>query len=499
MKHAFRTKIVNQHWCYKVTSNGKSYTRGLQDMNNQNYAAWLYAIAGTRAQELNSTNRERLGDMVENGLTICMIVDQYTTDFGWLLRDPNGMWGRMETSIRLSIEQDLQRHFKFSVRQIPKAKTHRWTGVCEPEVMVAFHELQHPVVTVKNILGPGQERFKTALLKETDVEMEQRPDFTAVDIVDTPLLSLVCTQCESGKLTAICDCTSAIAYRSVTTLLSRKRSRRADCEETFAKINDFITAKRQQMNSSDWEESPSSPTASNEPSGVAGGIPASPGGGTGGIPASLGGGTGEIPAPPESAEQKKDERPQSSAGQGETSEPPLKRIKHTDFVLVDQQIHDLRSFRHNAEGVAWEQIVSAFHAHCMEVQGSSEDPGIQLINDNEFEIQFNKSSIRGSYQLWTPTGGYKMHQNSVKVLDCNFRLYGTNFVDALYTFWNSYDYPGYLLKSLSRFFSGFLRHWGCKMKGGLPCDSGGWFPWELVLAMLTNALDPQYKICHQAE
>ena len=122
MKHAFKTKTVRQHWCYKVTSNGKSYTRGLQDMANQNYAAWLYAIAGIRVQELNSTNRERLGDMVEKGLTMCLIVDQYPTDFGWLLRDPNGMWGRMETSIRLSMRKDLQRHFKFSIRKIPKAK-----------------------------------------------------------------------------------------------------------------------------------------------------------------------------------------------------------------------------------------------------------------------------------------------------------------------------------------------------------------------------------------
>ena len=368
--------------------------------------------------------------------------------------------------------------------------------------MDAFHELQRPVVTVQNILGPKQERFKRVLPREADVEM-QGPDLPTVDIMDTPLLCLECTQCDSGMLTANCDCTSAIAYRSVTTLLSRKRSRKADWEETFSKINDFITAKRQQMSSSDWEESPSSPTASNEPSGVAGGIPASPGGGTGGIPASLGGGTGEIPAPPESAEQKKDERPQSSAGQGETSEPPLKRIKHTDFVLVDQQIHDLRSFRHNAEGVAWEHIgmtpVSAFYTHCMEVQGPSEDPGIQLISDNEFEIQFNKSSISRSYQLWTPIGKYKWHENSVKVLDCNFRLFRTKFTEQFDTCWNNYAYPGYVLKSLSRFFSGFLRHWGCKMKGGLPCDSGGWFPWELVLAMLTNALDPQYKICHQAE
>ena len=124
-----------------------------------------------------------------------------------------------------------------------------------------------------------------------------------------------CTQCGSGSIMANCDRASAVAYRSVTKLFSRKRSRRTACEETFARIDEFITAKRQQMNSAEWVESPSSPTASDEPLGGAGAIPASPDG-AGAIPASSGG-AGAIPASPA-------QRPTSSAGQGEreASAPP---------------------------------------------------------------------------------------------------------------------------------------------------------------------------------
>ena len=235
----------------------------------------------------------------------------------------------METSIRLSVEKDLQKHCEFSVRKIPKAKTHRWTGHYEPEVIEAFHELQHPIVTVKDILGPGQVRFKADDSEETDIEMEPGTAYPSGDVLDSQLFCLVCTQCESGSIMANCDCTAAVAYRSMTRLFSRKRPRRSACEETFAKIGEFITAKRQQMNSPEWEESPSSPIASDEPLGGAGAIPASPDD-AGAIFASSGG-AGAILASPASADPRTDQRPQSSAGSGERERdaPPPKKNKQT--------------------------------------------------------------------------------------------------------------------------------------------------------------------------
>ena len=49
-----------------------------------------------------------------------------------------------------------------------------------------------------------------------------------------------------------------------------------------------------------------------------------------------------------------------------------------------------------------------------------------------------------------------------------------------------------------KIFSGFFRHWGCKPKGGLACDSGGWFPWDLVCDMLSGHLDEAYFQCYEA-
>jgi len=240
------------------------------------------------------------------------------------------------------------------------------------------------------------------------------------------------------------------------------------------------------MNSAEWEESPSSPTASDEPSGGAGAIPASPGG------------AGAIPASPE-------RRPTGSAGRGErtASAPPQKRIKQTEWATVENWMQNLRSFKHNAEGVAWEQLglspVSTFNANCVEVQGVVEDPGIQVVSNNEYEIQYNKYASRGSKQRWTTLGRFKSPRNTLMVLDCNFRLLRTHFVHNHYTRWNNFQYDNSLLRALSKFFSGFFRHWGCKQKGGLTCDSGGWFPWDLVCAMLTNTLDEGYSMCYNAE
>ncbi len=73
---------------------------------NQIYAAWLCTISGVHRDKINSNHRERIGDRVENALGICRIIDEYPRDLAFILGDPNGMWSRMEESIRLFIEGD---------------------------------------------------------------------------------------------------------------------------------------------------------------------------------------------------------------------------------------------------------------------------------------------------------------------------------------------------------------------------------------------------------
>ncbi len=88
------------YYGYTVYSRGYPYSRLTMDPMNQTYAAWLVTIAGDRRSELYSNNRERLGDMSEVALGICWLIDEYPDGLGHLLVDPNGMWGRIEESIR---------------------------------------------------------------------------------------------------------------------------------------------------------------------------------------------------------------------------------------------------------------------------------------------------------------------------------------------------------------------------------------------------------------
>ena len=94
------------YYGYTVYSRGFPYSRLTMDPMNQTYAAWLVTIAGDRRSELYSNNRERLGDMSEVALGICWLIDEYPHDLEHLLVDPNGMWGRIEESIRYSITLD---------------------------------------------------------------------------------------------------------------------------------------------------------------------------------------------------------------------------------------------------------------------------------------------------------------------------------------------------------------------------------------------------------
>ncbi len=65
-------------------------------MTKQVYASWVYAIAGEQRERLYSTNRGRLGDMVETALGVCKLTDEYGDVLGKYLEDPNSMSNRIE-------------------------------------------------------------------------------------------------------------------------------------------------------------------------------------------------------------------------------------------------------------------------------------------------------------------------------------------------------------------------------------------------------------------
>jgi hypothetical protein len=115
-----------QYYGYTAWLRGHAYSRLTMDPCNQVYAAWLVAIAGSRRKELGANYSERLGDMVENALAICWLIDEYPLDLGHLLGDPNAMWGRLEEFIRMSMINKLQNQFDFGARKLQRPKTHTW-------------------------------------------------------------------------------------------------------------------------------------------------------------------------------------------------------------------------------------------------------------------------------------------------------------------------------------------------------------------------------------
>ena len=158
-----------------------------------------------------------------------------------MLRDPNGMWGRMETSIRLSMENELKKHFTLSLRKIPMAKTHRWTGSYDQAVLDAYHELKTPVVVTQDVLGPDQRRFSVDPNDDEDVQMMTgtvEPE--GAEDLEVHSLMQVCPQCDSGSIIANCDCSASTAFRSFRTSMLRKRPTRASWESTIDTTMEFL-------------------------------------------------------------------------------------------------------------------------------------------------------------------------------------------------------------------------------------------------------------------
>ncbi len=128
------------------------------DPGNQIYAAWLCTIAGVQRDKINSNHRERIGDMVENALGICRIIDEYLRDLGFLLGDPNGMWSHMEESIRLFIEGDYAQHFTFGKYKLQKPKYRKLLGTYCHAVLKKHDSMHLSVIVTEDVVGSYQHK-----------------------------------------------------------------------------------------------------------------------------------------------------------------------------------------------------------------------------------------------------------------------------------------------------------------------------------------------------
>jgi hypothetical protein len=129
--------------------------------------------------------------------------------------------------------------------------------------------------------------------------------------------------------------------------------------------------------------------------------------------------------------------------------------------------------------------LSAFKEETKEAQGHVQDWGMEVVSQNGDEHRYGPK--RNSEEYFTTIGNFKQsNNNSVIVIDCDRDLLAVKFSQSLLNGWAGVRYSKHRLNDLSRFYSGFLRHWGCQRKGGLSCDSGGWFLWTDMKNMLTH-------------
>ena len=82
---------------WMAESGGQRYYMATYDAGNIVYASWYANVIGE--ENLQTTNVNNLGDMVEAGLGFLYLASTFPRHMQHLMRDPNWMWRRIETSL----------------------------------------------------------------------------------------------------------------------------------------------------------------------------------------------------------------------------------------------------------------------------------------------------------------------------------------------------------------------------------------------------------------
>ena len=119
------------------------------------------------------------------------------------------------------------------------------------------------------------------------------------------------------------------------------------------------------------------------------------------------------------------------------------------------------------------------------------------MSENKPEVRFGPTT--NIDEGWCQLGSRKLSPNNrVTVFNADKELLNVTFSDTRFANWTYARYHHRDLQDLSKFFAGFLRHYGCTHKGGLSCDSGAWFPCADVDTMLTPDPTRRRRQCTRA-
>ena len=160
--------------------------------------------------------------MVETALGLLKLIDENTRLLEHLVGDPNSMSNRIEQSIRMFIEADHQRFFKFSKHRPCKGARQPRRKEYKGEVDEELDVMDSSIITIEDVLGPLQTRkiFHEEYFNVPD------PDavMTAVSEEEDPFEKRACKLCNTGKTLSTCECEACSAWRMLGDKLSMKHT-----------------------------------------------------------------------------------------------------------------------------------------------------------------------------------------------------------------------------------------------------------------------------------
>ena len=172
------------------------------DAGNIVYASWYANVIGEG--NLQTTNANNLGDMVEAGLGFLYLASMFPRHMNHLSRDPNWMWRRIETSLTSQGSWKTRCHLS--------GRRTTTQGILEtPEVILAIERTLRATPYVYNgaLAGPKQAKSKKGPKSKSQVVAELPQVLISMD------MTKVCQFCGQGQKISDCICEAGMLLRAV--------------------------------------------------------------------------------------------------------------------------------------------------------------------------------------------------------------------------------------------------------------------------------------------
>jgi hypothetical protein len=225
-------------------------------MGNAYYAGWVLSMAKRPqiCQDFGTENQEVLGDIVEAALGICYLCTIFPTQLDFVMRRPNTMWRRMETS--------MLQHTPASTYGLAKKRGGNVTVQTPSAVLELSRTLQENPIFEDTVLE-GQLTSPTFVSAEQETLPPQSDSSTPADphYLQT-LMTSVCGYCNDQQPLESCVCVYAQFLRTV--LINFRFVATSNWEKCDTLLHDILTNeqanKRRRLVSTPIDEPSSSST-----------------------------------------------------------------------------------------------------------------------------------------------------------------------------------------------------------------------------------------------